>query len=132
MINIIFDCKGFGSKNAPSLANVKLLFRYLQDHFPDRLGVLVVANLGGMAQMLMKMVLPFVTEEVRAKIHIIPNDEESRREMLLQFIDEDKIPTWLGGKDDYEFDSREYYREQCVLPDEEIIDKFLIDMPYHG
>lgn len=131
--NIIFDCKGFGSKNAPSIANVKLLFRYLQDHFPDRLGVLVVANLGGMAQMLMKMVLPFVTEAVRAKIHIIPNDDEGRREMLLQFIEEDKIPTWLGGKDDYEFDSKEYYGDAtCVLPDEEIIDKFLIDMPYHA
>ena len=130
--NIIFDCKGFGSKNAPSLANVKLLFRYLQDHFPDRLGVLVVANLGGMAQMLMKMVLPFVTEDVRAKIHIIPNDEEGRREVLLQFIDEDKIPTWLGGKDDYEFDAKEYYKnEKCVLKEDEI-SNFLIDMPYHG
>jgi len=130
--NIIFDCKGFGSKNAPSLANVKLLFRYLQDHFPDRLGVLVVANLGGMAQMLMKMVLPFVTEDVRAKIHIIPNDEEGRREVLLQFIEEDKIPTWLGGKDDYEFDANEYYKnEKCVLKEDEI-SNFLIDMPYHG
>lgn len=130
--NIIFDCKGFGSKNAPSLANVKLLFRYLQDHFPDRLGVLVVANLGGLAQMLMKMVLPFVTEDVRAKIHVIPSDEEGRREMLLQFIDEDKIPTWLGGKDDYEFDANEYYKsEKCVLSEDEI-SSFLIDMPYHG
>lgn len=130
--NIIFDCKGFGSKNAPSIANVKLLFRYLQDHFPDRLGVLVVANLGGMAQMLMKMVLPFVTEDVRAKIHVIPNDEEGRREMLLQFIDEDKIPTWLGGKDDYEFDVKEYYKnEKCVLKEDEI-SNFLIYMPYHG
>eukprot|EP00984_Skeletonema_dohrnii_P006683 scaffold2378_cov137-Skeletonema_dohrnii-CCMP3373.AAC.6 len=130
--NIIFDCKGFGSKNAPSLANVKLLFRYLQDHFPDRLGVLVVANLGGMAQMLMKMVLPFVTEDVRAKIHVIPNDEDGRREMLLQFIDEDKIPNWLGGNDDYEFDAKEYYKdEKCVLSEDEI-SNFLIDMPYHG
>jgi len=130
--NIIFDCKGFGSKNAPSLANVKVLFRYLQDHFPDRLGVLVVANLGGMAQMLMKMVLPFVTEDVRAKIHVIPNDDEGRREMLLQFIDEDKIPTWLGGKDDYEFNASEYYKnEKCVLSEDEV-SHFLVDMPYHG
>ena len=82
--------------------------------------------------MLMKMVLPFVTEDVRAKIHIIPNDEEGRREVLLQFIDEDKIPTWLGGKDDYEFDAKEYYKnEKCVLKEDEI-SNFLIDMPYHG
>jgi hypothetical protein len=39
----------------------------------------------------------------------------------------------LGGKDDYEFDLKEYYGDAtCVLPDEEIIDKFLIDMPYHA
>ena len=130
--NMIFDCKDFGSKNAPSLANVKKLFRYLQDHFPDRLGVLVVANLGGMAQMLFKMVLPFVTEDVRAKIHVIPNDDEGRREILLQFIEEDKIPTWLGGRDDYDFDAKEYYKnENCVLSEDDI-SNFLIDMPYHA
>ena len=130
--NVIMDCSGMGSKNSPSIANVKKLFGVLQDHFPDRLGVILAANLSGLTQMLMKMVLPFVTEDVRAKIHIIPNGEEERREMLLQFIDEDQIPSYLiSGNDDYKFGGKEYYDGKCILPEEGILD-YIATMPYHA
>ena len=129
--NVVMDCTGMGSKNSPSIANVKKLFTVLQDHFPDRLGVLLAANLSGMVQMLMKMVLPFVTEDVRAKIHIIPNDEEERREMLMQFMDEDQIPYFLGGGNGYEFNTKKYYEGKCILPEDEILG-YLSTMPYHA
>ena len=129
--NVIMDCSGMGSKNSPSIANVKKLFGVLQDHFPDRLGVLLAANLSGMTQMLMKMVLPFVTEDVRAKIHIIPNDEEGRREMLTQFMDESEIPHALGGTDGYMFDANDYYEGKCILPEEGILE-YVSSMPYHA
>ncbi|KAL9187003.1 hypothetical protein ACHAXT_010723 [Thalassiosira profunda] len=129
--NVVMDCEGMGSKNSPSMTNVKKLFSVLQDHFPDRLGVLLAANLSGLTQMLMKMVLPFVTEDVRAKIHIIPNAEEERREMLLQFMDESEIPDWLGGNDDYRFDANEYYEGKCILPEEGILE-YRTTMPYHA
>ena len=103
----------------------------LQDHYPDRLGVLLAANLSGLTQMLMKMMLPFVTEDVRAKIHIVPNGDEERRGMLLQFMSEDKIPYYLGGKDDYEFDANQYYREKCVLT-EDAIREYITTMPFHA
>ena len=77
------------------------------------------------------MVLPFVTEDVRAKIHIIPNGEEERREMLMQFMDEEFTPDFLGGKDEYQFDSREYYQGKCILPEEGILE-YQTTMPYHA
>ena len=129
--NVVMDCKGMGSKNSPSIADVKRLFSVLQDHFPDRLGVLLAANLSGLTQMLMKMVLPFVTEEVRAKIHIVPNGEEERREMLLQFLDEAEVPAFLGGKDEYTFHPSDYYQGKCILPEEEILE-YRTTMPYHA
>lgn len=129
--NIVMDCAGISSKNSPSFAGVKRLFSILQDHYPDRLGVLLVANLSGLTQMLMKMMLPFVTEDVRAKIHIVPNGEVERREMLLQFMAEDEIPYYLGGKDDYEYDATEYYRGKCVLP-EDGIREYITTMPFHA
>ena len=129
--NVVMDCKGMGSKQSPTIADVKKLFSVLQDHFPDRLGVLLAANLSGLTQMLMKMVLPFVTEDVRAKIHIIPNGEEERREMLMQFMDEEFTPDFLGGKDEYQFDSREYYQGKCILPEEGILE-YQTTMPYHA
>lgn len=129
--NVVMDCTGMSSKNSPSIANVKKLFSVLQDHFPDRLGVILAANLSGLTQMLMKMVLPFVTEDVRAKIHIIPNGEEERREMLLQFMEEEEIPHYLGGKDEYKFDAKEYYEGKCILPEEGILE-YRSTMPYHA
>lgn len=129
--NVVIDCANMSSKNSPSMSGVKILFSVLQDHFPDRLGVLLLANLSGLTQLLLKMVLPFVTEEVRAKIHIIPNDEVERRMMLQQFIDEKHIPYYLGGKDEYEFDAAEYYQEKCILS-EDGIKEYLTTMPYHA
>lgn len=129
--NIVMDCAGMSSKNSPSVAGAKRLFSILQDHYPDRLGVLLVANLSGLTQMLMKMMLPFVTEDVRAKIHIVPNGEVERREMLLQFMAEDEIPYYLGGKDDYEYDATEYYRGKCVLS-EDGIREYITTMPFHA
>ena len=46
--NIVMDCAGMSSKNSPSVAGAKRLFSILQDHYPDRLGVLLVANLSGL------------------------------------------------------------------------------------
>ena len=131
--NVVMDCEGMGRKSAPGLAYIKKGFTFLQDHYPDRLGVLLVANLSGIAQMMMKMVLPFVTEDVRSKIHIIPSDEKERRELLLQFIDEDQIPDWLGGKDEYRFESKDYYNgeNKCVLSEEKIME-YRETMPYHA
>jgi hypothetical protein len=129
--NIVMDCGGMSSRNSPSIASAKRLFSILQDHYPDRLGVLLAANLSGLTQMLMKMMLPFVTEDVRAKIHIVPNGGEERREMLLQFMSEDEIPYYLGGKDSYEYDANQYYRGKCVLS-EDAIREYITTMPFHA
>jgi hypothetical protein len=129
--NIVMDCGGMSSRNSPTIASAKRLFSILQDHYPDRLGVLLAANLSGLTQMLMKMMLPFVTEDVRAKIHIVPNGEEERREMLLQFMSEDEIPYYLGGKDSYEYDANQYYQGKCVIS-EDAIRKYITTMPFHA
>ena len=129
--NLVMDFSGMSSKNSPTIANVKRLFSVLQDHFPDRLGVLLVTNASTLTQMLMKMMLPFVTEDVRAKIHIIPDRDEERRDMLLQLMTEDQIPYYLGGKDEYNYDAIQYYHGKCVLP-EESITEYISTMPFHA
>ena len=129
--NLVMDFAGMSSKNSPTIANVKRLFSVLQDHFPDRLGVLLVANSSSLTQMLMKMMLPFVTEDVRAKIHIIPNKVDERRDMLLQSMTEDQIPNYLGGKDEYNYDAIQYYQGKCVLP-ENSITEYISTMPFHA
>ena len=145
--NVVMDCAGMGSRNSPPLREVKRIFSFMQDHFPDRLGVLLVANLGTMPRMLMNLVLPFVTEDVRAKIHVIPAGEDERMAMLGQVMDADQVPGWLAGgrggsasgdeggrRRRNEFRAEEYYggvAGACVLSDEEATE-YLRSMPYHA
>jgi hypothetical protein len=68
--NLVLDCEGVGTRSIPSMVYVKKLFSFLQDHFPDRLGVLLLANLSGVGRMVMNMVLPFVTGETTHNIII--------------------------------------------------------------
>lgn len=62
--NLVIDCEGVGTKSIPSMTYIKKLFAFLQDHFPDRLGVLLLANLSGVGRMVMNIVMPFVTGEI--------------------------------------------------------------------
>jgi len=132
--NVVMDFKGLSRKSTPSLSYIKKGMLFLQDHYPDRLGVLLIVNLSGIAQMMMKLVLPFVSEEVRKKIHVIPDGEKERREVLEQILEVDQIPDWLGGKDEFRFNVDEYYGRgeiQCVLKDEELVE-YRETMPYHA
>jgi len=69
----------------------------------------VIANMGAAAQWFFKMVMPFLPSEVRLKIHILPTRGKDRLKILKSLVEEQFIPTWLGGKDDYIFDATEYY-----------------------
>ena len=51
--------------------------------------------------------------------------------MLMQFMDEDQIPYFLGGGNGYEFNTKKYYEGKCILPEEEILG-YLSTMPYHA
>jgi hypothetical protein len=61
------------------------------------------------SKMFLKMVLPFLPPAVRAKINLLPNNKNNRIEMLKTLVEEQFIPCWLGGTDDYIFDNNEYY-----------------------
>lgn len=133
--NIVLDAAGFGLSYIPPIGSTKRILSMLQDHFPDKMGVLVVANMAKPAQIFMKMVFPFLPLEVRRKIHILPTDAESRSEMLKMLVEEKFIPSWLGGKDAYEFNANEYYKtgkyKSDFISDEEGIE-YVTTMPYHA
>lgn len=133
--NVVLDAQGFGPTYIPPIKATKKLLKMLQDHFPDTMGVLVLINMGRASQMFMSIVNPFLPDIVKRKIHIVPNDNDKRREMLSQLIDEKFIPTWLGGTDNYQFESTEYYQQGRYKSDfctnEEGLD-YIETMPYHA
>jgi len=133
--NIVLDCEDVGLSKVPPLGATKRALKLMQDNYPDRLGVFVIANVSGAAQMFLKVLLPLLPAVVRQKIHIIPNDDEKRIAMMKELVDEEFIPKRLGGKDDYEWNVEEYYKsgqfKSEFMTDEEGID-YCETMPYYA
>jgi hypothetical protein len=133
--NIVLDANNFGLSNIPSMSATKKILTMLQDHFPDRLGVFVIANMAKPAQIFLKMVMPLVPVEVRRKIHVLPSDAEERANMLKSLVEERFIPTRLGGQDNYVFDANEYYKtgkyKSDFITNEEGIE-YVKTMPHHA
>ena len=128
--NIILDCNGFSLSTLPGLSEVKRLFTMMQDHFPDRLGVLMIVNLSGPGQLFLRMIKPIISEAVKRKIHIVPPTERGGIDMLKVLIEEEYIPTWLGGTDDYVLNPKVAYADRMCTEDEGR--EYHITIPYHA
>jgi len=130
--NAVVDGKDFTWSSMPSLSAVKSLVAILQDHYADRLGVVILVNVGSICEILLKLFLPLITEEVRNKIAMIPNNQKEQLQALKDVLGSKKnIPTGLGGTDDYDFNLDEYYANDIFGPDEEALE-YLTTMPYHA
>ena len=92
----------------------------------------MLVNIGAICEILLKLFLPLITEEVRNKIVILPLDPRERREALEVVLGkEENIPCWLGGTDNFAFDVEDYYANVNISPDHEALE-YLTSMPYHS
>lgn len=66
------------------------------DHYPERLGRLVVINAPTMLAMAWKIIQTFLDDVTKAKISILSNPKDWKP-LLLEYIDEDQIPQQYGG-----------------------------------
>lgn len=128
--NVVLDGHDFSWALMPSVHQLKVFITMLQDHFPDRLGIILLTNLGRVGEFLVGIVKPLISEEVRQKIIVLPRNERLRLEMLRAVVGLNNVPEWLGGDDPYEFNPKTYYTESLVISDEESIN-YTKSMPYH-
>ena len=129
--NVVIDGDNFSWSKMPSLQHLKTFITILQDHFPDRLGIIVLANLGRVGEILVGIIKPLISEEVRQKIIVLPHDERRRQQVLRTIIGDENIPNWLGGTDSFEFNHDTYYLNDLVISDEAAME-YLETMPYHS
>jgi len=106
----VLDCKGFSLSMIPSMAAVRKLFGMVGDHYPRRLGKLVILNAGRSAMVFWGMLKVLVPEDVKGKV-IIVGARDSAYEALLPDIEPESIPHWLGGLDTWEYNVDEYLGE---------------------
>lgn len=130
-VNAVVDVAHYEWGNLPPLPYIKQAVTMFQDHFPDRLGVVLLVNLSRTAEMLVNVIKALLTKDVREKIHVLAHDPEKRLEQLEALIEHEYIPKWLGGRDDFRFEASSYYPKRIRISEKEGRD-FLTSMPYHA
>ncbi|KAK9831872.1 hypothetical protein WJX81_004320 [Elliptochloris bilobata] len=90
----IFDLRNIRLENLDAGA-LRGVFSVLQDHYPERLGVLVMFGAPAVFHGLWMAVLPFIAEETRAKVKFVSEGDMAE---ALSFIPPDVLPETFGGK----------------------------------
>lgn len=91
--SLMFDLTGFSMKNSDN-APVKFLISMFEAHYPESLGIVIVHNAPWIFSTVWNVIKKWLDPVVASKIHFTKGYEE-----LTQWIDEDQIPEYLGGKD---------------------------------
>jgi hypothetical protein len=128
--NVVVDGSHFSWGLLPS--QIKMFVTMLQDHFPDRLGMVLLTNLGWVGEFVVKLFLPLITEEVRNKITVLPHGIVERNQLLETVVGRENVPAWLDGADAYEFDVDVYYANESMYASDEDANEYLTTMPYHA
>ncbi|GMI27350.1 hypothetical protein TeGR_g119, partial [Tetraparma gracilis] len=106
---VVLDAAGFGLRSIPSMAFVRLAVALVGDHYPKRLGGLVMVNLGKPSLLFWNMVKPMVPEVVREKVTIVGAKEGAAGRAVLALVGRESAPARYGGLDAWEFDAEEYF-----------------------
>jgi CRAL/TRIO domain len=131
--NVVVSCWGVSLGIMPSLKGMTTFVTILQDHYVDRLGVVLLTNMGKICEILLKLVLPLLTEEVRNKIIVVPHNDIERQRIFDTILGGDNVPEWLGGSSTYMFNAHDYYASDDVIRGTDLEAKeYLTLMPYHG
>ena len=93
----ILDANGIGifSLIGPIKGFLKLASDIGQDYYPEMLGKMTIVNVGFFFRAIWSMVKGFVDPKTQAKINLL---KSNYKDELLQLVDEDKLPSFLGGK----------------------------------
>jgi len=128
--NILIDCTEYQFSKIPDIAHIKQHINMLQDHYPNRLGVVVMTNVSRTAEIFIKIIKQLITKEVRDKIIVLSHDKDKQKTQLEALIEKEYVPSWLGGPDSYHLDAEHYYPKRQRFSDAEGV-SFLEHMPYH-
>lgn len=91
---VIADLTNFSPSKNFSLALVKLLISILQNNYPERLAYCLVTNLPAAFRLGWNLILPFLDERTKAKIHILGSNVKK----LFEYIPESELEVEFGGK----------------------------------
>jgi hypothetical protein len=95
----VIDSAGWGMRLATSDAFtfIKGMASVDSDHYPERLGSLIVVNAPSMLAMAWKAIQAFLDDVTKAKIKIFSSDRKKWEPVLFAMVDPDQVPMEYGG-----------------------------------
>jgi hypothetical protein len=96
---VVIDAAGWKMKLATGDAYtfIKGMASTDSDHYPERLGMLIVINAPSMLSVAWKVVKGFLDDVTKAKIKIFSSNKKEWQPVLFNAIDQDQIPEMYGG-----------------------------------
>ena len=96
-------------KNSPGFSVMKETTGILQNHYPERLGAMLMFDAPTFFTGLYRMVRPFIDPITREKIFFVKRGEALPEADLL---DKDALPKEYGGNVELKFDIKEYFSKE--------------------
>ncbi|TBU47765.1 CRAL/TRIO domain-containing protein [Dichomitus squalens] len=92
---VVIDLSGFGIGQFWHMKDfARSSFQVSQDYFPETVARLAIVNAPRGFTAIWNVMKPWIAKETAAKVTIMGSDYKSK---LLDFIDADSLPTYLGG-----------------------------------
>jgi hypothetical protein len=93
-----FEVESKLQKKSPDQTTVARNFlSFLQNHYPERLGICFALNPPWYIRVLYTIISPFMDPVTKKKIHFVNGDHAHIKKELLQYIDEDQLEKHYGG-----------------------------------
>jgi hypothetical protein len=104
----VVSCRNYNYKYNGELSFARELLSILQNHYPERLGVLFLFDAPFIFRAFWKVISPFVDQKTLKKVVFVSSTDESRKEILEEYFNlEDLIPIY-GGTSDFVFDAEKH------------------------
>lgn len=94
---LLFDLSG-GSLANFDLSSIRFIIQTLQDYYPECLGKCLLVNAPWFFWGCWRIIRPWLDPAVVEKVEFV-----SSRERMLELFDADKLLSWYGGDDKYEY-----------------------------
>jgi len=112
----LVSCKNYSWKHNGQMGFAQALLKVLQDHYPERLLMLIICDAPYIFRMFWALIYPFVDASTAKKILFLIGSDSDKRKLIENIIDLNEVEPLFGGYSKKVFNGEEHMK---MLNDEE-------------
>ncbi|KAL3525392.1 hypothetical protein ACH5RR_013764 [Cinchona calisaya] len=106
----LIDFNGWSLNTNIPISTARDIIYVLQNHYPERLAVIILYSPPRIFEAFWKVVRYFVDPKTFQKIHFVYPNNKSSMELMKTFFDTENLPSEFGGKATLKYDHEEFSR----------------------